>query len=55
MAMPKMTRPTPRVCAADGVSPIRTRASPTVMTGWASRMTLTMTAGSRGSEIEMSR
>ena len=55
MAIPPMTRPTPSVCAADGVSPSRTRASPTVMTGWASRMTLTMTAGRRGSEIEISR
>ena len=40
---------------ADGRSPSRTIARPTVMTGWTSRMIEVMTAGSRGSEIEMHR
>ena len=54
-ARPTTTRATPAICAGDGVSPSRTIARTTVITGWASRIAEVTIAGSRGSEIEISR
>ncbi len=53
--MPPTTMATPNSCADDGVSPTMSMASPTDITGWASRMIDTTTAGSRGKDSEISR
>ena len=46
-AIPPTTSATPRSWLDDGVSPSRTIARPIDMTGWVSRMTEVMIAGSR--------
>ena len=55
IAMPPMTRATPRSCVADGDSRSRMMLRPTVMTGWAIRMIYVTSAGRRESETEISR
>jgi len=55
MAMPPTTRATPASWVGEGVSRSRTIARMTLATGWASRIIEVTTAGSRGSDREMSR